>query len=174
MDLSAARLTVNKARDAAVMECFKDRIVIHFADNPLGRSTYDLTIDWPLPRRALEDKPSPRRQAAVNRSYRIRAVQGVPPGQGLGENQIALERIDKPGTPFEFQGARGVRFSGILTSGKAGELFLKATLTHNRGTSEFDSTIKPGSPLNSKGGLSSGGFITHFVELAHVKPQSRR
>lgn len=174
VDLSAARLTINKARDAAVMECFKDRIVIHFADNPLGRATYDLTIDWPLPRRAPEDETSPRRQAAVNPSYRIRAVQGVPSGQGLGENQVALERIVKPGTPFEFKGARGVRFSGILTSGKAGRLFLKATLTDNRGTSEFDSAVKPGSPVSSKGGLSSGGFLTHFVELASIEGQSQR
>ena len=174
VDLTAARLTVNKARDAAVMECFKDRIVIHFADNPLGRATYDLAIDWPLPRLAPVEDSSPQPQAATERSYRIRAGQSFPFGQDPGANQVALERIVRIGTPFEFKGAHDVRFSGIVTSGRAGGLFLKATLTHNRGTSEFDSTIKPGTPLRSRGGISSAGIITHFVELTSVEGQRER
>ena len=173
VDLTAARLTVNKARDAVVMESFKDRIVIHFADNPLGSATCNLTIDWPLPRVALVDDALPAPQAAMERKYRIRAVQGDPSGQGFGANQLALERIITRGTPFEFNGPHDIRFSGILRSGTDGGLFLKATLAHNHGMSEFDSTIKPGSPLRSHGGLSSGGITSYFVEIVRVEGRSK-
>lgn len=174
VDLTAARLTVNKARDAVVMESFKDCIVIHFADNPLGRATCDLIIDWPHPRVAPADDSSHQPQAAVERQFRIRVVQGDPLGQGLGANQDVLERIITSGIPYEFEGPRNIRFSGVLRFDEKGGLFFEATLAHNNGTSEFHSAIKPGAPLRSSGGLSSGGLITHFVEITRIDGQSKR
>lgn len=46
VDFASAKLTVNAARDMAVLERTEDGLTIHFADNPLGRATYDLTISF--------------------------------------------------------------------------------------------------------------------------------
>ena len=44
VDFSSGRMTVHQGRDTVVLHAFSDHIVIHFADTPNGRSTYDLTI----------------------------------------------------------------------------------------------------------------------------------
>jgi hypothetical protein len=46
VDFASANLTINKARDMAVLEQTGNGLVVHFADNPLGRATYDLTISF--------------------------------------------------------------------------------------------------------------------------------
>ena len=46
VDFSSARLTVNEGRDTAVLEHTEKGLVVHFADNPLGRATYDVTISF--------------------------------------------------------------------------------------------------------------------------------
>jgi hypothetical protein len=44
VDFSTARMTKKDGRDTAVLEHTDGGLVIDFADSPLGRSTYDLTI----------------------------------------------------------------------------------------------------------------------------------
>jgi len=46
VDFASAKLTVREARDLVVLEHVDEGIVVHFADNPLGRATYDLTISF--------------------------------------------------------------------------------------------------------------------------------
>lgn len=46
VDFSSARMTVHQGRDTVVMETFDDHVVIHYADSPNGRSTYDVTVTF--------------------------------------------------------------------------------------------------------------------------------
>lgn len=46
VDFSTAKLTVNEGRNMAVLEQTEKGLVVHFADNPLGRATYDVTISF--------------------------------------------------------------------------------------------------------------------------------
>jgi hypothetical protein len=46
VDFSSARMTVHQGRDTVVLHAYSDHVVIHFADTPNGRSTYDLTIHF--------------------------------------------------------------------------------------------------------------------------------
>jgi hypothetical protein len=46
VDFSIARVSRKEGRDTAVLQCVDGGIVIHFADNPPGRSTYDLTVTF--------------------------------------------------------------------------------------------------------------------------------
>lgn len=46
VDFSSAKLTVNHARDTAVLEPAENGLIVHFADNPLGGDVYDLTISF--------------------------------------------------------------------------------------------------------------------------------
>jgi len=46
IDFATAKLTVNKGRDMVVLEHTKNGLIVHFADNPLGKATYDLTISF--------------------------------------------------------------------------------------------------------------------------------
>ncbi len=46
IDFASARLTIHEARDLVVLERNPDRIVIHFADNPLGRADYDVVVTF--------------------------------------------------------------------------------------------------------------------------------
>ena len=43
---SSARMSINEARDMAVLQRGDDRIVVDFADSPLGRAVYDVTIHF--------------------------------------------------------------------------------------------------------------------------------
>lgn len=66
VNFSSARVNVHQGRDTAVLETFDDHILIHFADSPNGRSTYDLTITFNGPggnqehhaRRAVREETS--------------------------------------------------------------------------------------------------------------------
>lgn len=174
VDLSTARLTVHKARDAVVMESFKDRIIIHFADNPLGRSTCELTIDWPLPPAAKHDDPPPPEKVSVEGKYRFRLVQGDPAVRKRGANRLILERVVSSGTSFEIKGPHNINVSGKLWSDKAGGLFFKGTVNHGNGSSFFDSMIKSGVPLRSGGGAFSGVIIPYFVEFSRIPDDTDR
>jgi hypothetical protein len=44
VDFASAKLTVHEGRDTAVLEHTAGGLVVHFADNPLDRATYDVTI----------------------------------------------------------------------------------------------------------------------------------
>ena len=46
VDFASAKLTVREGRDTAVLEHTEGGLVVHFADNPLGRATYDVTISF--------------------------------------------------------------------------------------------------------------------------------
>ncbi len=46
VDFSSARILINQARDMAVLQRGDGRIVIDFADSPLGRAVYDVTIHF--------------------------------------------------------------------------------------------------------------------------------
>lgn len=46
VDFASAKMTVKQGRDLAVLEHTKNGLIIHFADNPLGKATYDLTISF--------------------------------------------------------------------------------------------------------------------------------
>ncbi len=46
VDFSIARVSRKEGRDTTVLQCVDGGIVIHFADNPPGRSTYDLTVTF--------------------------------------------------------------------------------------------------------------------------------
>lgn len=43
---SSARMSINEARDMAVLQSGDDRVVVDFADSPLGRAVYDVTIHF--------------------------------------------------------------------------------------------------------------------------------
>lgn len=59
VDFSTARMEVRQGRDTAVLEKFDDHLLIHFADSPNGRATYDLTITFDR-----TDAPHKRRKRA--------------------------------------------------------------------------------------------------------------
>lgn len=46
VDFSSAQISINQARDMVVLQRSNDRIVVDFADSPLGRADYDVTIHF--------------------------------------------------------------------------------------------------------------------------------
>ena len=46
IDFASAKLTVNRGRDLVVLEHTPAGLIVHFADNPLGGSVYDVTISF--------------------------------------------------------------------------------------------------------------------------------
>ena len=46
VDFSSARMSIHEAHDMVVLQRGDDRIVVDFADSPLGRAVYDITIHF--------------------------------------------------------------------------------------------------------------------------------